>query len=304
MEYILKTGGAPQTVNVYVTTKKSQRIRIIAVDANKKNTLYVNHGGTVNGSRKFELPLPQTPAQLKIYVFNEASPKKKKDDSFKVIKFGVTKLKTWEIWESAQTKDFVKFAQMFSENAGVLATSEKPYASDNNQFKIIYVDVIRGKDGKELTTPARISNKTGVIEVAKKYFKDYTVAMRMIILLHEYSHFYLNKVMRNEIQADLNGLYVYLGLGYSPIEAHRAFLTVFSAADTAQNDLRYQMIKRLSQYSGNGPDLLPHRCVTVPTTTTPCLCHQYHVIETTHTPNVTLPIVKVVASGDGVVPAP
>ena len=50
--------------------------------------------------------------------------------------------------------------------------------------------------------------------------------------------------MANEIQADLNGLYVYLGHGYSPIEAHRAFLYVFDNADTEGNRVRYTMIKK------------------------------------------------------------
>jgi hypothetical protein len=76
------------------------------------------------------------------------------------------------------------------------------------------------------------------------YFKKYSVAMKMMILMHEYSHFWMNKDMANEMQADLNGLYVYLGLGYSPIEAHRAFLYVFDNADTDSNRTRYGMIKK------------------------------------------------------------
>ena len=64
-----------------------------------------------------------------------------------------------------------------------------------------------------------------------------------MLLLHEYAHCYLNIDDNNEIQADLNALYIYLGLGYSTIEAHRTWLEVFSMNDTKQNDLRYTVIK-------------------------------------------------------------
>ena len=47
--------------------------------------------------------------------------------------------------------------------------------------------------------------------------------MRMAILLHEFSHFYLNDRMEDETEADLNGLLIYLALGYPRIEAYQSF---------------------------------------------------------------------------------
>lgn len=274
-QFNFPTNRKQATINAYVVTKSPQKITIVAFDKKKKYTQYLNHYGKVDRKspdglyrRKFEILMPQSPDELKVVIYNSANynPATKKfrvknDPSFKVEKFGVTKLKKWEIWMNQHTQDFVAFAQKFSENAGILTTWEEGgrtpkaglYESDNKVFKIKYFDVIRNKDGKPLSTPARISNKTAIIEVSKDAFKNYSVAMRMMILLHEYSHFYLNKDMANEIQADLNGLYVYLGLGYSPIEAHRAFLYVFDNADTAGNATRYQMIKKyiVDFYSGN-----------------------------------------------------
>lgn len=259
MEYSFPTKSRPSTINVYVVSKKPQKICVVAYDKNKKNMQFVNHCGMVDTKssygyyrRRFEIMMPQSPEKLTVAVYGQAFGNKKGDKSFKVEKFGVTKLKTWEIWTSQHTKDFVAFAQRFSENADLLKTWEDAgktqgagvYTSDDGKFKIRYFDIIRNSEGKALTTPARISNRDGAIEVSKYYFKKYSVAMRMMILLHEYSHFWLNKNMANEIQADLNGLYVYLGLGYSPIEAHRAFLYVFDNADTEGNRVRYEMIKK------------------------------------------------------------
>jgi hypothetical protein len=51
--------------------------------------------------------------------------------------------------------------------------------------------------------------------------------MRFAILCHEFSHFYVNEDMDNESEADINGLLIYLGLGYPRIEGYQAFLEVF-----------------------------------------------------------------------------
>lgn len=51
--------------------------------------------------------------------------------------------------------------------------------------------------------------------------------MRLIILLHEFSHKFLNpkidKPISYETGADIQGLYIYLGKGWSPYEAHKTF---------------------------------------------------------------------------------
>jgi hypothetical protein len=67
--------------------------------------------------------------------------------------------------------------------------------------------------------------------------------MRMAILLHEYSHYYVNDDINNESEADLNGLLIYLGLGYPRFEAHEAFLKVFIDTPSELNKSRYEKIK-------------------------------------------------------------
>jgi hypothetical protein len=96
---------------------------------------------------------------------------------------------------------------------------------------------------KELETPARISKDNGTIQVSQKKFIPDTVPMRMAILLHEYSHYYVNKDINDETEADLNGLLIYLGLGYPRFEGHEAFLKTFINTPTEMNKVRYDKIK-------------------------------------------------------------
>ena len=48
--------------------------------------------------------------------------------------------------------------------------------------------------------------------------------------------------MDNESEADINGLLIYLGLGYPRIEGYQAFLEVFKDAPSNQNKVRYDII--------------------------------------------------------------
>jgi hypothetical protein len=77
-----------------------------------------------------------------------------------------------------------------------------------------------------------------------KKFIPMTVPMRMAIMLHEFSHFYINDDINDETEADLNGLLIYLGLGYPRIEAYEAFLTTFIGTPTPTNKERYDIINK------------------------------------------------------------
>ena len=97
-----------------------------------------------------------------------------------------------------------------------------------------------------LTTPARVGHTSGIIEVSRKHFLTYTVPMRILILLHEFSHKYLNhkigRATSDEVAADINALYIYLAHGFPDLEAHQAFLYVFKDANNAENARRYRVI--------------------------------------------------------------
>jgi hypothetical protein len=137
-------------------------------------------------------------------------------------------------------RSFVNFATRFCYNAGSLPSGT--YLSDDKKFVIKYLPIIED-DGQEQTTPARIDIDNGTIEISKKHFLDYTVPSRMAILLHEFSHVYLNENVDDEVEADLNGLLIYLGLGYPRIEAFEVFAKTFLTVPSDGNKMRYDKIK-------------------------------------------------------------
>jgi hypothetical protein len=235
----------------FVTTKEEQ-IRIIASDASKPNSNYADRTINVNGTREIFLSFPVSPENLIITVYNIANGNTTHDNSFTIPENGVRveKLKKYSIWIDEPTRDFLSLAKYFSQNAGVL-TATRPngnptsYETQSEAFRIVYFNVITHK-GNPITTPARIGHKTGTIEASKKYFEKYTVPMRMIILLHEFSHKYKNnkvgKDISNEIAADVNALYIYLGLGFSKIDAIYVYANVFYKAQTDGNIKRMRVI--------------------------------------------------------------
>ncbi len=249
MNIAFNSNRKPCTVVIKVQTGRSQKIILKVRDAYKKNSYYTNRWAHIKGKGVFYVRMPQSPAKgiIEIYNAKNGNLKKGQDKSFRVTSLQVGKVKTkLNPLRSGnkQLNNFVRFAQEFSERAPIISAGNSVYQSDDGQFRIDYLDVIRSsKDGKPMATPARISQNRGIIEVSKKYFMKYTIPMRMAILLHEYSHFYLNQKMEDEIEADLNAMLVYLSLGYPRIEAHEAFLEVFKGSPSNQNVVRYQTLK-------------------------------------------------------------
>ena len=158
-------------------------------------------------------------------------------------------LKTYSVWLDSATNDFLPLAVQFSQVAGFTAASDKGriFTTPDKQFTIKYFNAIRDNlSGAVLNTPARIGHRTGIIETAKVKFDTYTIPMRMIILLHEFSHKYKNPKIgleiSNETGADINALYIYLGMGFSKIDAICVFANVFLKAQTKGNIERMRKI--------------------------------------------------------------
>ena len=251
MNLLYKTRQQPITLLIEVATNGPQKIGVVVQDANKKNTKYTNRWSTITGRGKFYVRMPISPYEALVSVYNKAhgNQRRGEDNTFKIINIEAVPLKRkmdCVDWDNKKIKDFVRFSQQFSENCGVLSAGKFPngstYISDEGNFRIDYFDDIRSKRGMVIPTPARISQSKGIIQVSKEHFKKFTVPMRMAILLHEFSHFYLNKDMKDETEADLNGLLIYLSLGYPRIEAYQSFLTTFKHTPTAQNKDRYDIL--------------------------------------------------------------
>jgi hypothetical protein len=248
----LPTNKSSFVVSVVIKTNAAENICIVAKDQNRPSTFYFRRKGVVNGKRNFILRFPVSPNMMELKIYNDKNGCAPRDEdmSFKVIDMKISGLEKKDIWMNEDTTEFVKFATFFAENASILSLGE--YGSEKGRFKIQYLKEIPDNS----ITPARIGHENGLIEVSKDYFIHYSVPMRMIILLHEYSHKYLNhlvnKKIDDEVSADVNALYIYLGLGYPRIEATNAYLTVFANAANKGNNKRYKIIEDFIQKFDQG----------------------------------------------------
>jgi hypothetical protein len=233
------------TLIINVHTVQPETIRVKVVDSEQPNTVFTDRYRTIEGDSVFLVRLPVSGNYVNVYVYNEKNGNYNSgvDTSFEVTSITKEQLdKKLDVIDfgNSYVRSFVNFATRFSYNAGTLPTGT--YVSDDKQFVIKYFPII-SDDGVEQTTPARIDIDTGVIEVSKRQFLEYTVPNRMAILLHEFSHIFLNENVDDEVEADLNGLLIYLGLGYPRIEAFEVFGKTFMNAPTDQNKMRYDKIK-------------------------------------------------------------
>jgi len=245
MIYKLPTRYEEFTLLIKVKTDKPEKIHLKVSDADQRNTVFTDRWKTVNGDCSFYVRMPVSGKVSLINIYNENVGEYKEDNSFEVVdikKIPLEKRLDVVDFTNNDLRSFINFCTKFCFNAGVLSSGT--YRSSDNRFRIEYLPtIISSKSGKELQTPARISKDNGVIQVSQKKFTPDTVAMRMAILLHEYSHFYVNKDIDNESEADLNGLLIYLGLGYPRFEGHEAYLKTFISTPTEMNKHRYDKIK-------------------------------------------------------------
>ncbi len=241
-------------LGVTVQTASPQNIRYVLKDAEQPRTMLTNRWTDVNGTRTIYINVPLCNVDGILQVSNDDNgiAASQPDPSFKVTKiFRLPLEKRFDIVDmmNLPLMSFINFCQRFCFNAGVLPSGT--YKSDDGKYTIQYFPTLTEK-GRELSTCARISKSDGTIQVSQAKFDPMTVPMRMVILLHEWSHFYKNKNIDNESEADINALSIYLGLGYPRIEASDAFTEAFMGAPYEANGQRYELIHRfINDFDGS-----------------------------------------------------
>lgn len=247
MTYRMPTNFDEFTLLIKVKTSKPEKIHLRVSDEERKNTTFTNRWKTINGECTFFVRMPVSGKIAIIDIYNERNGQHKQDDnSFEVVEIKKMPLeKRMDVvdFSNGNLRSFINFCTRFCFNAGHISSGV--YKSSDGRFTIDYVPtIISNKSGKELETPARINKDNGKIQVSQKKFIPDTIPMRMAILLHEYSHYYVNKDINDESEADLNGLLIYLGLGYPRFEGHEAFLKTFISSPSELNKRRYDKIKK------------------------------------------------------------
>jgi hypothetical protein len=250
MVYKVPSNHDEFTLLVKVVTKQPEKIKLIVKDCEMMDTVFTDRYKTISGEATFFVRMPVSGKNVYVVVYNErvGNLDANEDKSFEVVaidKLPLEKKMDVVDFNDNGLKSFVKFCTRFCFNAGQLTSGT--YKSSDGVYTIEYLPTIVYPNGRESSTPARIGVESGIIQVSQAKFRPMTIPMRMAILLHEYSHFYVNDQMHDETEADLNGLLIYLGLGYPRIEAYQSFLSTFINVPSQQNKDRYDKINKFIQ---------------------------------------------------------
>lgn len=245
MKIFVKSNKEALCVKATVLVAEPMKIYIRLYDKEFPLSIYTDRFATIKHEETFFIRMPISPAVGVLEISSNPNFDDMGDKGFKVVELEKLPLKrNLGAFNSASPiiRDFIRFAEKFSSKASYLSANNSIYTSNDGKFRIDYLDNILSADGRPLNTPARINKHTGIIQVSKKKFMKYTIPMRMAILLHEFAHFYLNTEIKNETEADLNALIIYLGLGYPRIDAYNVFTTVFAISDNVANRDRLDVI--------------------------------------------------------------
>lgn len=253
-QFEVYTGSQPTTLVIPIETSIEHRIGIRVKSLDKPNTVFLDRYRNITGKDSIEVGMPVAPEKVIVEVYNQPLGMMSMNGGFRVgqiIQKPLQDMPECINYGNPKIKNAIPFFTTFSAQAGFLDAGGKLYYDKTNEFLLYYYDRI--PEAPE--TPARIHADKGFIEVSAEYFRNYTIPMRMAVLLHEFSHFWLNRDIDSEIEADINGLALYLSLGYPRISAFNSFVRVFLNAPTPQNQERMEIIKKfIANFdSGNLP---------------------------------------------------
>lgn len=232
---------------VKLQTSSPQKLRIIFKDAEKENTIFTDRFKTVNGTLPIYINCPITGKYGELIVYNEdiGNIPSKGDSTFNILEINPLPLeKRVDIvdFTDPALKSAINFFTKFSYNAGFLNTGT--YHSTDRRYYIEYLSQIISSEPPylPLNTSSRVDKYKGTIQASQDKFQLMTVPARMVTLLHEYSHYFVNKNIEDETEADLNGLVIYLSLGFPRVDAIHEFTSAFYGAANELNKQRIDTI--------------------------------------------------------------
>ncbi|GAB4494375.1 MAG: hypothetical protein OHK0045_25540 [Raineya sp.] len=232
--FFVKTEDKP--CKIFITLQAEKNTVRFCGKCPKTKTFYFLRKKEINGLEVLEFPLPIAPKIIEIWIEGKC---KVKSISLKALPEPQIKLKK-------ETYDFIRHIFEFSKKLNTLGTGI--YTDDKGRFPIVLSKQIRNREtGKVMNTPARVSRNTGQIEVSQEKFKQYTVPMRVFVLMHERSHYELQS--SNELECDLQALQWYLGFGFPQTEAIYANTKIFNGNNPEHLDRAEQLLDYIKHYN-------------------------------------------------------
>lgn len=235
------------------------------------NTCYSEQIAIIDGADTIYVRLPFTPEQAFFDIYNERIGNTYVDPSFTYSIEILPLIKNIDFLaqDDEQTRRFMKFAQWFSQYAGILSArfgnqDHSVYCSLDKKVEIYYTDEIIDDQEFYIWNGAKYRNPNYgmpsptsmrvmqpgkdapiIMELAQKFVLNYSYPQRMVLLAHEYSHLCKNKNPDDEKEADMNALLLCLSMGFGRQELGNAFLKVFARNQTDENDERILYILSL-----------------------------------------------------------
>lgn len=251
MDYTIGTRCDPCTIKIRISSLKPCQLRLQVIDPQLANTFLANRLVITRAGESHDcfVPLPVSPYKslIRIMADNPGYPDGDGYTVESITKMGLTTYKDAIDWTNKEVRQAIKLGYQFCYNAGWLPTTadDRAYCSPDASLRIKYLPVLLDpKTNKESVTPMRISETTSIIEASQSLCIPFTVAGRAVMYFHEFSHKYENKDPDWELEADLNGLTIYLALGFSRYEALQVYQTVFSRVPSEENTKRMVHIER------------------------------------------------------------
>jgi len=231
--------------NLLMKIRALQPVRlIISIFDPESGAQFIERKIMLRGNRKLRFKLPIVSEKIRVSITNKDLPLG--DSHYIIDNIKIQRDTKCPLDLTKRDKRFIKLAKWFALELNSLHSGEKGTIYQSEEFTIILVDRII-EEGKEVSTPARIGQDSGIIQVSKTKVQDFTVPMLMVMLLHEYAHHFKNpeygKEVSNELSADLIALNIALNLGFDSFEVKHCFKEVFQDKKTKLNKRRWNAIQ-------------------------------------------------------------
>ncbi len=215
------TYSLPLVLQLFFKSEITTPIIVTGYDDKHANTIFFSQRITpewlkgVDGKLEFNLPLSPDD-----YMMVKITDEERDVTVADLLQIKTVPLKTKALYLTPFEEEFVRCAEWFSAQAGFL--QPEYYQRDKVQFQY-FPSIV--DNGQELNTPARVDHETGIVQVSKIHFDQYTIPMRMFVLTHEMVHYV--KETKNEQEADLNAMNICLARGFPKMELLYAATKIF-----------------------------------------------------------------------------
>lgn len=231
---VIQTDNKKLNLNFDIEFEQPIDLRATGVDENDNKTTFFNR--LINPDKKLfsvDFPLPISPKKLLITFNNETNG----DDSlYKIVSIGADYLENNGVDLTQFDYKTIEWIKKFCKEASYLPDGE--YRELGGKVWINYMPQINDPDLGIVETPARVDHETGEIQINSTKFRTYTIPIRMVMLMHEYSHWRHDNT--DETFCDLEALRICLGLGFPKTECIYTFTNILN--ESHQNNVRMKQI--------------------------------------------------------------